>query len=174
MYEMLSGGVRVQELVQRPLPIKYTESCECRLPTPAEEKADLEIDFTTCFQRLTPLNFTKWHRKEQEIVRHQQVYEFFQRQGGTSAKTKTPSKDLSILPAPQYRLKPGQRFTPTRIFKPMLTFDGPLAKDVRDPAKRLKGEIGGSRFHGERKVQSHLWQADRNSKDRMYYQVQGW
>jgi hypothetical protein len=167
--EMLHGGVRISYLVARPPPMKFTKSEELVLPTPREEREDMELEYTHIGQRLMPLNIGQRIRAQMDIIRAKDVYRrFLEKERGQRAKFIPRAKDLSILPPERKEniasevFGAGKRFMPLQMVKPK---HSTYSVAVRGTGIRsTRGQLFQERLDGKglgwkRKARS-LWQQD--------------
>ena len=175
MYEMLHGGVRLNNIVMPAPPIEYTDSSKQRIPTQQEESNDLEVELTRYAEHMIPLNLPSNGRRENIIIRNQDVYERYKAQ--KQQKTIPKPSELSILPKTQ-AVTPERRWMPFQVLKPLYREDHlqlPVQYQARDPSLRLMHEIHGERYRGEQKLrQKSLWQQPDDPKEYFWYQQRGW
>ncbi|CUI14158.1 Hypothetical protein, putative [Bodo saltans] len=167
--EMLHGGVRLSYLVARPPPMKLTKSEELVLPTPRQEREDMELEYTHVGQRLLPVNIGQRIRVDMDVIRAKDVYRrFMEKERGQSSKFIAKAKDLSIFPTQQKEsiaaevFGAGKRFMPLQMVKPKASLYSVATRGtgVRSTRGQLYQErLDGKGFGWKRKARS-LWQQD--------------
>lgn len=171
--EMLHGGVRLSYLVARPSDIKYIHSEHRPLPTPREEREDMELEYTHIGQRQLPLNIGQRIRAEMDVIRAKDVYQrFIDKERGPSSKYVPKAKDLSILPQEKLQSATGElfcnakRFMPLQMVKPRHSTFAVAVRGtgIRSTRGQLAQELlDGKGFGWKRKARS-LWQQDTATK----------
>jgi hypothetical protein len=129
--EMLYGGTRVTGLAGQPPAVRVTRSEELTLPTLAEERADLGIDWARMGLLQTPSNVHFEARAEMHRIKNADLLHRLR----ALSKTHTPSTQLSIRPParaqqvrphhvdagaarPSYSVFDARRFMPLQSIKP--------------------------------------------------------
>jgi hypothetical protein len=169
--EMLHGGIRVSQLLQRPPQLHYTRSEDIPLPTPSDEAAQLDVEYQWLGYRQLPINVGGAIRMQQAQIRSEDVYERHVRGRRTHHP---PPRDLSILP-PAAATTPaastsigrtvfgiGTRFMPLQIIKPMPHNWAPAMRGAghRAPSASMLQERLDNKGFGQKRKARSLWQQD--------------
>ena len=166
--EMLHGGTRVSNLVQKPFALRYTKSEELRLPSPGEEAELMGLEYQWIGVRLLPLNIGGAIKTQVAQIRNEDVY----RRHKAANRTHHPRvKDLSILPAVDVTQREsigrkafgiGSRFMPLQILKPMPHNWAPALRGAgyRSPSATMFQERIDQKGFGSKRKSRSLWQQD--------------